>query len=191
MRDVVLWGLQKSLACHKIYGETNPETGTLCFPIRMNTTEPLSDSLEDYLEAIYHIVAQKQAARAKDIAGRMNVNNSSVTGALRSLADKGLINYAPYDVITLTHKGKKAADSVVRRHRVLCDFFTKVLAIGQEEAETAACKMEHGVSRIILERFIQFVEFVETCPQIDIQWTQKNGYECRPISSSYLEPEQE
>jgi len=157
----------------------------------MNTTEPLSDSLEDYLEAIYHIVAQKQAARAKDIAGRMNVNNSSVTGALRSLADKGLINYAPYDVITLTHKGKKAADSVVRRHQVLCDFFTKVLAVGQKEAETAACKMEHGVSRIILERFIQFVEFVETCPQIDIQWTQKNGYECRPVGDSRQEPEQE
>jgi DtxR family Mn-dependent transcriptional regulator len=40
----------------------------------------LSASLEDYLEAIFHIVAEKQAARVKDIAKRLSVNNSSVTG---------------------------------------------------------------------------------------------------------------
>ena len=50
----------------------------------------LSASMEDYLEAIFHIVSEKQAARAKDIAKRLKVNNSSVTGALRSLAEKGV-----------------------------------------------------------------------------------------------------
>ena len=54
----------------------------------------LSASLEDYLKAIFRIVAVKQAARAKDISARLNVSNSSVTGALRTLADRGLINYA-------------------------------------------------------------------------------------------------
>ncbi|MFP4032172.1 MAG: metal-dependent transcriptional regulator, partial [Desulfococcaceae bacterium] len=28
--------------------------------------------MEDYLEAIFHIVSEKQAARAKDIAKRLN-----------------------------------------------------------------------------------------------------------------------
>ena len=46
----------------------------------------LSASLEDYLEAIYHTVVAKGAARAKDIVLRMGVHNSSVTQALRSLA---------------------------------------------------------------------------------------------------------
>jgi DtxR family Mn-dependent transcriptional regulator len=54
-----------------------------------------SSSLEDYLEAIYHIVHEKQAARAKDIVERLGVKNSSVTGALRVLSGKGLINDAP------------------------------------------------------------------------------------------------
>lgn len=72
-------------------------------------THTLSESLEDYLEAIYHIVSQKQAARATDISKRLNVNPSSVTGALRSLADKGLVNYAPYDIVTLTAEGSVAA----------------------------------------------------------------------------------
>jgi Mn-dependent DtxR family transcriptional regulator len=36
----------------------------------MSQTEPLSSNMEDYLEAIFHISEEKQAARAKDIADR-------------------------------------------------------------------------------------------------------------------------
>jgi DtxR family Mn-dependent transcriptional regulator len=52
----------------------------------MPKVKMLSASMEDYLEAIFHIAADKQAARAKDIAKRLKVNNSSVTGALRILS---------------------------------------------------------------------------------------------------------
>ncbi len=131
----------------------------------MPASEALTASMEDYLEAIYHIVRKKQAARAKDIARRLTVNNSSVTGALRTLSEKGYINYAPYDVITLTPKGHKYAEDVVRRHEALMDFFTKVLCVEAQEASDAACKMEHAVSRTILDRLIRFVEFLEICPR--------------------------
>jgi DtxR family Mn-dependent transcriptional regulator len=131
----------------------------------MVETDELSASMEDYLEAIYHIVREKQAARAKDIAASLKVNNSSVTGALRSLSEKGYINYAPYDVITLTPKGLQHAEDVVRRHEALMDFFTKVLCVDDLEASEAACKMEHAVSRNIIDRLIRFVEFIDVCPR--------------------------
>ncbi|NOQ20783.1 MAG: metal-dependent transcriptional regulator, partial [Desulfobacterales bacterium] len=51
----------------------------------MSQSELLSSNMEDYLEAIFHISQEKQAARAKDIADWVKVNKSSVTGALRSL----------------------------------------------------------------------------------------------------------
>ena len=103
----------------------------------MDRIERLSSSMEDYLEAIFHISQEKQAARAKDIADRVMVNKSSVTGALRALSEKGLVNYAPYDIITLTVKGKRLAEEIVRRHEALNDFFIKVLLIDQDEAEEA------------------------------------------------------
>src|SRR5215471_13821921 len=113
----------------------------------------LSASLEDYLKAILQVVTVKQAARAKDISARLGVTNSSVTGALRMLADRGLINYAPYDLITLTQVGRVAARDVLRRQEVLRDFFVKVLAVDHETAEVGACKMEHEIPPAILERF--------------------------------------
>lgn len=144
----------------------------------MASSETLSASLEDYLEAIFHIVSKNQVARAKDICLRLNVSGPSVTGALRSLSEKGLINYAPYDVITLTPEGHTLAEDVVRRHEALRDFFTKVLLIDEEAAEEASCKMEHAVSQNILERLIQFAEFVEICPRGGAEWIEGFGYRC-------------
>ncbi len=139
----------------------------------MAENHELSASLEDYLEAIFHVVTEKQAAKAKDIAGKLNVKNSSVTGALRALSQKGYINYAPYDIITLTPKGRAGALDIVRRHEALMDFFVKVLGVDYEEAEETACKMEHTVSGTIIERLIRFVEFVELCPRGGNNWIQE------------------
>jgi DtxR family transcriptional regulator, Mn-dependent transcriptional regulator len=144
----------------------------------MTPVDTLTASMEDYLETIFHIIAEKEAVRPKDIAGRLNVRNSSVTGALRALADKELIRYAPYDVITLTPEGKNAAKDVIRRHEVLRDFFIKVLAVEEKEADSAACLMEHSIPKGILERFIQFAEFVDVCPKGETNWVEGFGYYC-------------
>ena len=98
----------------------------------MAVAKALTASLEDYLEAIFHIVSKKQAARAKDISDRMGVNKSSVTGALQALAERGLVNYAPYDIVTLTGRGQAAAEKLVRRHEVLKQFLVGVLAVNEK-----------------------------------------------------------
>jgi len=127
--------------------------------------EQLSASLEDYLETIFHIIQEKQVARAKEIASRLKVSRSSVTEAFRALAKKKLINYAPYEVITLTPKGQEMAEDVIRRHQALKDFFIKILAVDRKIAEDGACRIEHTAPREIIERLIQFVKFFEACPR--------------------------
>ena len=144
----------------------------------MNPTDGLSASLEDYLEAIYHIIREKQAARVKDIAQRLHVRAASVTGALRSLAEKNLVNYAPYEIVTFTKQGEAAALDVVRRHTALKDFFTKVLLVDEATADSAACQMEHCITRPLVNRLIQFAEFVESCPRAGTRWIRGFGYYC-------------
>jgi DtxR family Mn-dependent transcriptional regulator len=138
----------------------------------------LSSSMEDYLEAIFQIVREKQAARAKDIADRLHVGRSSVTGALKALSERKLVNYAPYDIVTLTNRGRTVAKEVVRKHEALREFFVKVLSIEEDEADTVACKLEHAISETVLERFIEFVEFVERCPRGGGRWIEGFGYYC-------------
>ncbi len=144
----------------------------------MTFTDTLTASLEDYLEAIFHIASDRQAVRPRDIAKRLKVSYASVTGALRSLSDKKLINYAPYDLVTLTPTGEAAAKDVVRRHEVLHDFFMDVLAVEEKEADVAACLMEHSTPKAIVDRFIQFVDFVQTCPRGGNKWIKGFSYQC-------------
>ncbi|MBU8869657.1 MAG: metal-dependent transcriptional regulator [Gemmatimonadales bacterium] len=138
----------------------------------------VSASLEDYLEAIFHTVDAKGAARAKDIVLRMGVNNSSVTQALRLLSEKKLVNYVPYDLITLTDSGLQIARDVVRRHEILREFLTKVLGLPEDEADEGACRMEHAISGSILERLVQFVNYFETCPLNGVRWDDELGFYC-------------
>jgi len=138
----------------------------------------VSASLEDYLEAIYHTVEAKGAARAKDIVVRMGVHNSSVTQALKSLSEKELVNYAPYDTITLTDAGKRIALDVVHRHTTLRDFLSKVLGMDHKAADEGACRLEHAASGPFIDRLVMFVKYFETCPANDIRWDDESGYFC-------------
>jgi uncharacterized protein (TIGR00725 family) len=115
----------------------------------------LSESLGDYLESIYHLVRSRSAALVKEIAERMKVQKSSVTGALRLLAEKGLVNYDPYSFVTLTARGERIARDLVRRHETLRQFLTRVLAVEAAAADRNACHMEHAIEPQVLEKLYE------------------------------------
>jgi len=112
----------------------------------------LSPSLEDYLEAVLDLVQAGPVARVRDIARRLGVGMPSVTVALRQLSARGLVNYDPYQVITLTEAGRAAGEEIERRHRVLESFLRDVLGLDKAIARANACRMEHAVDPVVLER---------------------------------------
>ena len=133
-------------------------------------TEGLSASLEDYLEVIFHLEQSNRVARAKDIADQMNVQRASVTGALKALPGRGLINYSPYSFITLTTSGRDIARDVIRRHRALKEFFMNALQLSPDDAEANACRIEHAIDPGAVERLVRFLEFLRICPRTGSDW---------------------
>ncbi len=121
----------------------------------------LSESLEDYLEAIYNEVKLKGEAKVTDISNILNVKKASVTGALISLKNKKLINYEPYSSITLTKEGERLAAEIIERHTVMCEFLENILNLPKDEAIENACKMEHIMSEKMFERMTKFSIFVQ------------------------------
>jgi DtxR family transcriptional regulator, Mn-dependent transcriptional regulator len=117
--------------------------------------------MEDYLEAIYHIIKDGKVARSKDISEALNVAKPSVTGALKVLSDKGLVNYKPYGYVTLTTSGEEQAERVVKKHNAIRSFFENVLGVDSKTAGEAACKAEHSLGPRIISRLLSFNEFVQ------------------------------
>lgn len=143
----------------------------------MTQTEKLSASLEDYLEAIFNIISDKGAVRAKDIAKYLGVKAGSVTVALKALSKTDHINYQPYEVITLTSKGLEQAKEIIRKHEILKDFFVGILGADPKVAEEGACKIEHVIPERLIKRLISFTEFIQACPRCGSDMIEKfHGY---------------
>ncbi|UCD27699.1 MAG: metal-dependent transcriptional regulator [Planctomycetota bacterium] len=124
----------------------------------------LSPSQEDYLEAILALISQAGVARVRDIANKLEVGKSAVTAALKLLSKRKLVNYDPYQLITLTQQGRKAAEAVAKRHRILRRFLINVLGLNQTDAENNACRIEHNVDDVLLRKLDGLVEFIENQP---------------------------
>lgn len=141
----------------------------------MSDSHAVSAALEDYIEAIFHLIARKRVARVRDIAQALSVHKSTVTAALRSLSEKHLVNYAPYEAATLTPKGRRLAREVVRRHKVIRSFLSEMLLVEAGVAEENACRMEHVMDKDVLRRLSLFAEFVKECPRAGEDWLQRFG----------------
>ncbi len=135
----------------------------------MTKKEPLSESLEDYLETILDLQTKKTVARSKDIAERLNIKRGSVTGMLKKLADHRLVHYEPYGYVTLTPEGKKIAVDIEQRHIFLKDFFFRILELDEKTSDRTACRMEHAMDKQTFQRFKAFVDKIDICPHCDIE----------------------
>lgn len=124
-------------------------------------TDSLSSGLEDYIEAIYIAELNKTQLKGAELARHLNISRASVSEALSKLVTKGLIQYESYGAIKLTEKGKKSAIDVYHKHNVLKDFFETILAMSPTEAEEIGCKIEHIVSKNVLERMRQFTLYCQ------------------------------
>jgi len=123
--------------------------------IRLRYIMQLTQSREDYLEAIYELIETNTVARVKDIAAKLNVRTPSVHGAISELKKHGLVEQEPYGYITLTKAGATAAKMVVKRHEMLREFLL-LLGVSPEIAERDACVMEHLLCPETYDAFAQF-----------------------------------
>lgn len=110
------------------------------------------------------------AARVRDIATHVGVHKSSVTAALKTLAEQGLVDYAPYELAKLTTTGTRLAEDVVRRHTIIENFLEDVLQVEHQTAEDTACRLEHVMHDDVLERLVLFAEFMGASPAIKSDW---------------------
>ncbi|RLE11433.1 DtxR family transcriptional regulator [Candidatus Aerophobetes bacterium] len=133
----------------------------------MNT---LTESAQDYLEAILVISQEKKVVRVKDIARYLKVKMPSVVAMIRNLAEKNLVRHEHYGYVELTEKGLREAKFIYERHKMLFNFFHNLLGIDATIAKEDACKIEHYLNPKTLEYILKFIQFVETCPEGEPLW---------------------
>ncbi|MBK1834849.1 transcriptional regulator MntR [Roseibacillus ishigakijimensis] len=120
--------------------------------------------MEDYLEQISGLIAEKGYARVVDIAERLSVSQASVTNMIKRLDGEGLVNYERYRGTTLTERGQEVADYIIRRH----DILTRLLQLFDIDDATIYDDvegMEHHVSSPTMRVFEALVSELEASPE--------------------------
>lgn len=121
--------------------------------------EKVSMSHEDYLEAIVMLGgSQTQSVRSVDIAAKMGVSKASVSKAVTSLKNSGMLEQPYYGDITLTDDGYAYGCAVSKRHEMLTRFLTEKVGLSKQVAEEEACQMEHAISDESFQKWLAYFE---------------------------------
>lgn len=131
---------------------------------------------QEYVEIIYEIQKEQKVARVKDVAQKRGVTKASVSTALSLLKKKDLINHETYGLIELTDKGMQLGEELEETHQVIKNFLVNILNIDSDTAEEDACKLEHHISKEVIESLVQFCSFMEAHPENVAEWLNKTNH---------------
>jgi DtxR family Mn-dependent transcriptional regulator len=130
-----------------------------------NKTNPEpSEVVSRYLEAIYYMWAEKEPLRSARLADWLSVSRPTVTVALRRMTRDGLVRMNRRKEIELTARGMRAAESIVRRHRIMERWLTDGLGLDWVTADLEAARLEHAVSETVEQRLYEVLGRPATCP---------------------------
>jgi DtxR family Mn-dependent transcriptional regulator len=108
--------------------------------------EQTTSAVQDYLKAIHSLGGAEHTVTPVAIAERLRVRAPSVTGMLKRLAEAGWISYESGRGARLTELGVSEARRVIRRHRLVELFLTRVLGLDWSEVDAEAEALEHAIS---------------------------------------------
>jgi len=133
------------------------------YQIKQQQTNPITASMEDYLEMVYRLADEKGYTRIGDLAAALNVQPPSASKMVQKLAEMNYVNFEKYGVIELSPTGHVLGEYLLRRHETLEHFF-KMLGVKEgllEETE----KIEHYITPDTVNKIMLLVEFMETHPK--------------------------
>ncbi|MFD2531949.1 metal-dependent transcriptional regulator [Gracilimonas halophila] len=117
----------------------------------------LSQSVEDYLKAIYVLQSEGEAASTTNIAKALDVSSASVTNMLKRLAKMQLLEHESYKGAKLTPAGSKIALEVLRHHRLLELYLKDVMGYSWDEVHDEAENLEHHISEQFEDRIAELL----------------------------------
>jgi DtxR family Mn-dependent transcriptional regulator len=117
-----------------------------------------------YLEAIYYMWSEGEPLRSARLADWLGVSRPTVTVAVRRMTGYGMVRMNRRKEIELTAKGRRMAEAIVRRHRIMERWLTDGLGLDWVTADTEAARLEHAVSDVVEKRLYEVLGRPSTCP---------------------------
>lgn len=130
----------------------------------MKLEDPPSATVEEYLEAVYNMRMEDEVVIGARLAEKFAVSAPTVTEMLKRLVRDGYVEMDNKRQVTLTEAGIRAAESVLRRHRLTERFLTDMLGMQWHQVHEEASRLEHFISGAVEARVLAALNHPATCP---------------------------
>ena len=115
-----------------------------------------SDAIQDYAKAIYALSRRADGSVTTNaLSERLGVTPGSVSAMVKKLAERGLVEHAPYRGIALTAEGERVALEVLRHHRLLELYLAEHLGVPWDRVHEEAEALEHALSEDLAARIAE------------------------------------
>jgi DtxR family Mn-dependent transcriptional regulator len=155
-------------------------------------------SVEDYLETIYFLAfpigeyrpeTKGSPTLAVRVADMLGVSRASAGEMLKRLEADGLVERGEHKEAILTAEGRKVAERVVRRHRIIERLLTDFMGYTAAEAHEQADVLGNTFTDDMVERIAEQLGKPDRCPHgwpVDTAFEQAENSELQPLAD--LEP---
>ncbi|MGA8296618.1 MAG: metal-dependent transcriptional regulator [Acidimicrobiales bacterium] len=119
--------------------------------------------LEEYLETVLALEEEDVPVIQARLVERLGHTPQAVSEMIHRLSDEGYVDRSGRG-LALTEKGRRQAESVVRKHRLAERFLVDIVKLPWEKAHNEAGRWEHVISDDVEERFNEILGHPTTCP---------------------------
>jgi DtxR family Mn-dependent transcriptional regulator len=152
-------------------------------------------SVDEYLETIWFLAFPIGEYRpsstgtptlASRVAEMLGVSRASAGEMLKRLEADGLVERGEHKEALLTAAGRRRAEKVVRRHRIIERLLTDFMGYTPAEAHVHADELGDTFSDEMIERMAEKLGHPERCPHgwpVDTDFEQAENRELTPLSA--------
>jgi DtxR family transcriptional regulator, Mn-dependent transcriptional regulator len=127
----------------------------------------LTDSIQDYLKAIYKLQEGEARVSVTALAREQGVAAGSASEMVKKLAALELVDHAPYKGVRLSPAGERVAVEVIRHHRLLELYLAETLGLDVDDVHDEADRLEHVLSEELEARIDRALGFPTHDPHGD------------------------
>jgi DtxR family Mn-dependent transcriptional regulator len=128
------------------------------------TSDRATVAEQEYLETLFWLYEAGLPMTGANVARAMQLSPPTVHEMVGRLERDGYITRAADKAISFTDAGRRHAEAIVRRHRLVERFLTDVLGIPWDEVHEEAERLEHAMSPVLEQRMLAAIGDATTCP---------------------------
>jgi DtxR family Mn-dependent transcriptional regulator len=152
-------------------------------------------SVDDYLETIYFLAfpigeyspdTKGSPTLAVRVADMLGVSRASAGEMLKRLEGEGLVERGEHKEAILTAEGRRQAERVVRRHRIIERLLTDFMGYTAAEAHEQADALGNTFTDDMVARIAKQLGDPERCPHgwpVDTDFEQAENRELQPLDA--------